>query len=47
MPEQYLFVTGCPRSGTTALVELLASHYAIVIGMERYKYVARDDAPEP
>lgn len=35
MPK-YLFVCGCPRSGTTALGELLASDPRIAIGSERY-----------
>jgi hypothetical protein len=38
---RYAFVTGCPRSGTTVLTRLLASHYSVVIGVERYKYLAR------
>jgi hypothetical protein len=33
---RYLFVTGCPRSGTTALATLLNSHAQIAIGIERY-----------
>ncbi|GJM10540.1 MAG: hypothetical protein DHS20C11_28160 [Lysobacteraceae bacterium] len=37
----HLFVTGCPRSGTTALARLLNFHPQIAIGLERYKrYVA-------
>lgn len=40
MDQQYLFVCGCPRSGTTALVRLLNSHESFAIGMERYKYYA-------
>ncbi len=40
MNQNYLFVCGCPRSGTTALVELLNSHHSFAIGMERYKYYA-------
>jgi hypothetical protein len=30
---------GCPRSGTTALVDILNAHPAIVVGMERFKYL--------
>jgi hypothetical protein len=33
---RYLFVTGCPRSGTTALAELVAAHPNVMIGIERY-----------
>jgi hypothetical protein len=40
MAQQYLFICGCPRSGTTALVRLLNSHHSLAIGMERYKYYA-------
>ena len=40
MSQKYLFICGCPRSGTTALVRLLNSSPAIGIGMERYKYYA-------
>jgi len=36
---KYLFVAGCPRSGTTALVKILNSHDQIILGMERFKYV--------
>jgi hypothetical protein len=34
---KYLFVSGAPRSGTSALTELLSSHSKISIGMERFK----------
>lgn len=40
MNQKYLFICGCPRSGTTALVRLLNSHKSFVLGMERYKYYA-------
>ncbi|MGF1591530.1 MAG: sulfotransferase [Pleurocapsa sp.] len=40
MSQEYLFICGCPRSGTTALVRLLNSHQSLAIGMERYKYYA-------
>lgn len=40
MGQEYLFICGCPRSGTTALVRLLNSHKSLAIGMERYKYYA-------
>ena len=35
----HLFVSGCPRSGTTALTRLLNLHPRIVVGLERYKNV--------
>jgi hypothetical protein len=34
----YLFLSGAPRSGTSALTELLSSHPDIAIGMERFKF---------
>ena len=36
MSKQYLFICGCPRSGTSALCDLVNSHPDICIGMERY-----------
>ena len=35
----YLFVCGCPRSGTTALTRLLAAHEAIALGIERFGHL--------
>ena len=35
---QYLFVVGCPRSGTTAMWDLLTSSSDIVLGVERYAH---------
>lgn len=32
----HLFICGCPRSGTTALWELIAPHKRVAIGVERY-----------
>ncbi|MEM1144295.1 MAG: sulfotransferase [Pseudomonadota bacterium] len=34
--REYLFACGCPRSGTTALWRVLASHPAVVMGNERF-----------
>ncbi len=39
---KFLFVTGCPRSGTTEVVNVLNHHPAVAIGMERFKFVIRD-----
>jgi hypothetical protein len=36
MNKKTLFVCGCPRSGTSAVCQLLASHPDLVLGMERY-----------
>ena len=36
---KYLFVSGSPRSGTSALTELLSSHPDISLGMERFKFL--------
>lgn len=32
----YLFIMGCPRSGTTAMGTYLASHQSVVMGIERF-----------
>jgi hypothetical protein len=36
MDKKFLFVCGCPRSGTTALWRLMVAHPRIVLGVERY-----------
>ena len=41
MNSRFCFVFGCSRSGTTALTRLLHSHNAVVIGMERYKFLLK------
>jgi len=38
----FLFVTGCPRSGTTEIVNVLNRHPAVAMGMERFKFLIRD-----
>ncbi len=35
--ERYVFIAGCPRSGTSALTFLLNEHPTVAIGFERYK----------
>lgn len=35
--DRYLFIAGCPRSGTSALAFLLNEHPRIVLGFERFK----------
>ncbi len=47
MPDQQLlFVAGLGRSGTTALMEVLAAHAEIALGVERFKRLyPRDDEP--
>src|ERR1700691_148622 len=37
--ERYLFVAGCPRSGTSALAFLLNEHAGIALGFERFKRI--------
>ena len=41
-----LFIVGCPRSGTTALGDLLNADPRIVIGRERYKFIMDRITPE-
>lgn len=38
--RKHLFIIGCPRSGTTALANLLAQHPDVVMGIERYGHRA-------
>ncbi|MEO9892503.1 sulfotransferase [Aurantibacter sp.] len=35
----FLFLSGAPRSGTSALTELISSHSEAFIGMERFKHL--------
>lgn len=37
---KYLFAFGCPRSGTTALGQILNRHPSIALGIERFKHIA-------
>lgn len=41
-----LFVTGCERSGTTALLFLLNADERIVLGRERFKFIRPELGPE-
>lgn len=43
--KRYVFVCGCPRSGTTALWRLLMSHESVCIGNERYLRVFSENKP--
>lgn len=38
----YVFICGCPRSGTSAMTQLLSAHSQIVIGIERFKYINKN-----
>ncbi len=38
-----LFISGCARSGTSALTKLIGSHEKIVLGMERYGKLENKD----
>lgn len=42
---KYLFIFGCPRSGTTALTHLLSSHPEVALGMERFKFLVERQNP--
>ena len=42
----YLFICGAPRSGTTAIAQLLNHHPKISVGIERYKNVKPADLGE-
>jgi len=48
MSKQYLFICGAPRSGTSALCNLMNLHPNICVGMERYYHkILRDDELDP
>jgi hypothetical protein len=38
MDKKFIFICGCPRSGTSALCNLANGHPAVCVGMERYYY---------
>ena len=45
MDRNYMFICGCPRSGTTALHELVSHAPEVACGIERYhRRLLRDDA---
>ncbi len=37
--KAFLFLCGCPRSGTSEITRILSYHPAFAIGMERYKHL--------
>ena len=39
----YLFISGCGRSGTSALAQLIGSHKRIILGMERYGHLVNNN----
>ncbi len=41
--KKFLFVAGCARSGTSALVQLLAGSPKVVLGMERFGHLVSPD----
>ena len=41
--KKNLFIAGCARSGTSALVQLLTGSPKIVLGMERYGHLVQPD----
>lgn len=43
---EFLFIAGCQRSGTTALLHLLNQDERFVIGRERFKHCRREISPE-
>lgn len=47
MTKKLLFVSGTPRSGTSALVRLLNLHPALMIGMERYHSQYKGNSIDP
>lgn len=42
----YVFICGCPRSGTTALADLLNADDRAIIGRERFKFIADEVTPD-
>jgi hypothetical protein len=41
LKRKFLFICGCPRSGTTALMSFLCRHPDIALGVERFQMRAR------
>jgi hypothetical protein len=41
LKRKFLFICGCPRSGTTALMSFLCRHPDIALGLERFQMRAR------
>src|SRR5262245_48114736 len=44
MTKKFLFVCGCPRSGTSVVCRMLASHPDVALGLERFNLrIARQE----
>ncbi|UJP04901.1 MAG: sulfotransferase [Nitrosomonas sp.] len=41
MTKKFLFICGCPRSGTTALTHIFNWHPSVLLGIERYSELFR------
>lgn len=44
LPDRFLFVSGCPRSGTTVMTTLLNWHDSVLVTQERYAPLLKFDA---
>ncbi|MCK8465554.1 sulfotransferase [Aliiroseovarius sp. S1339] len=45
--RQYLFITGCSRSGTTALTTLVNKHPDVAVGYERFSKLSKENGLTP
>ena len=45
-PPRFLFIGGCPRSGTSAFADLLDGDSRFAIGNERFKFIHKEVGPE-
>lgn len=46
MSRSFLFIGGCPRSGTTAMQEIIDAHDEAVVGRERYIHISDELTPD-